>query len=109
MLVTPLPNVILVRLAQPPKDASPMLVTLSGIVMLVRLVQPLKAPAPMLVTLSGIVMLHQMVRLPPLCRRGCSNYWTSTMCTECKKSCTQVLHPIAQLADFPPAPGEAAR
>ena len=37
MLVTLLPMVTLVRLVQPEKAPSPMLVTLSGIVMLVRL------------------------------------------------------------------------
>ncbi|MBQ1949838.1 MAG: ATP-binding protein, partial [Treponema sp.] len=37
-------------------EASPMLVTLSGMMMLVRLVQPLNAFSPILVTLSGIVM-----------------------------------------------------
>ena len=48
---------MLLRLVHPPKAASPMLVTLSGIVMLVRLLQLEKAPTPMLVTPSGIVIL----------------------------------------------------
>ena len=55
-------NVMLVRLLQIWKAASPMLVTLSGIVMLVRLVQLKKAQPPMLVTPSGIVMLVRLVQ-----------------------------------------------
>ena len=48
-------------LVQPPKAASPMLVTLSGIVMFVRLEQRVKAPSPMLVTLSGIAILVRLL------------------------------------------------
>ena len=39
-----------------------MLITLFGIVILVRLVQPTKAASPMLVTLSGINMLTRFLQ-----------------------------------------------
>ena len=50
-----------VRLSQP-KNAGPMLVTLSGIAILVRLVQFSNVQSPMLVTLSGIVILVRLVQ-----------------------------------------------
>ena len=58
---------MLVRLVQPPKAYSPILVTLSGIVILVRLVKPLKTQAPILVTLfPSIVSGITTVSAPPL-------------------------------------------
>ena len=53
---------ILVRLVQPSKALSRMLVTLSGNVMFVRLSHQKKAKRPMLVTLSGIVMLVRLAQ-----------------------------------------------
>ena len=57
MLVTLFGIVTLVKEEQAAKAYPPMLVTLFGIVMLVKDSQPLKACQPMLVTLPGIVML----------------------------------------------------
>ena len=50
------PKVMLVRLAQPLKASSPIVVTPSGIAIFVSLMQDRKAALPMLATLSGIVM-----------------------------------------------------
>jgi len=55
-------KVTLVRLVQPKKAASPMLVTPLGIVMLVRLVQLSKVEYPMLVMLFGIFTLVRLVQ-----------------------------------------------
>ena len=54
VMLLPVSNVTLARLAQPEKALFPMVVTLSGMVMSVRLAQPSKAPAPMLLTLLGM-------------------------------------------------------
>ena len=62
MLVILLGSVILVRLLQFQKAQYPMLVTLSGMMTLVRLVQFQKAAFPMLVTPAGMVMLVRLVQ-----------------------------------------------
>ena len=49
-----------VRLLQPKKAFSPMLVTLLGMVIEVRLSQPKKAQFPMLVTLLGMVIERRL-------------------------------------------------
>ena len=61
-------NVTAVRLAQPSKALSPILVTLSGIEMFVRPTQLMKANRPILVMLLGMTILSKV----GLSLEGCS-------------------------------------
>ena len=61
--ISPHGTYIAVKLLQPEKAPSPMLVTLLGIITEVKLLQLAKASSPMLVTLLGIVTEVKLLQL----------------------------------------------
>ena len=64
MLTKLFDNVSSVKLLQPRKASTPMLVTLFGNVSLVKPLQPWKADSPMLVTLFGMILfLHPTINV----------------------------------------------